>query len=149
MLAFVLLLEGLNQCDSEHAVGTPPALGIVGVALGTAIPLTCTGLFFLPRHICRQMQIYAGEGFSDETYLLPLALCIPLAGVLAFLQHEFPVQLRWADPSGCLWWGAVYCAVFCLALFAVRPVGVSAWKVLSQLSGYKENTQSGESSWAL
>jgi O-antigen/teichoic acid export membrane protein len=146
MLALVLLLEGgVNVILSTLLVRR---FGIVGVAVGTAIPLTCTSLFFLPRHICRQLHIPLAA-FLRQTYLLPLGLCIPMAGVLVLLQHEFQAHSYGGLTLEIACGGAVYCAAFCLALFAVRPVGGSAWKALSQLSGYNENAQSGESSWAL
>jgi len=145
-LAFVLLLEGgINVILSILLVRW---FGIVGVAIGTAVPLTCTGVFFLPRHICRQLQIPLAA-FLGQTYLLPLGLCIPMAGTLALLRDGFPAHSYGGLTLEVACGGAVYCAAFCLALSAVRPVGVSTWKALSQLSGYKENTQSGESSWAL
>jgi O-antigen/teichoic acid export membrane protein len=146
MLAFVLLLEGgVNVILSTLLVRR---LGIVGVALGTAIPLTCTGLFFLPRHICRQLQIPLGT-FLRQAYLLPLALCVPLAGVLAFLQHEFPAHSYSGLTLQVACGGAVYCAAFCLALFAARPVNVDPWRALTQVLDYNQNAQSGGSSWAL
>jgi O-antigen/teichoic acid export membrane protein len=146
MLALVLLLEGLiNVILSMLLVRR---LGIAGVALGTAIPLTCTGLFFLPRHICHQMQIPL-RGFLRQTYLLPLGLCIPLAGVLTFLQHEFPVHSYVGLTLQVACGVAIYCAAFCLVLFAVRPVNVNSWEAFTQISGYNQNAQSGGSSWAL
>lgn len=146
MLAFVLLLEGgVNVILSMMLVRR---FGIVGVAVGTAIPLTCTGLFFLPRHICRQLQIPLAA-FLRQTYLLPLGLCIPLAGVLAALQHEFPVHSYGGLTLQVACGGAIYCAAFCLALFAVRPVNVNSWEALTQVLGHNQNAQSGGSSWAL
>ena len=146
MLAFVLLLEGgINVILSMLLVRR---FGIVGVALGTAIPLTCTSLFFLPRHICRQLQIPIG-GFLKQTYLLPLGLCIPMAGLLAFLQHKFPVHSYSGLTLEIACGGAVYCAAFCLSLFAVRPVTINSSKALTQVLGYNQNARSGGSSWAL
>ncbi len=89
MLAFVLLLEGgINLVLSLLLVRR---FGIVGVALGTAIPLACTSLFFLPRHACRVLDMPLGT-FLNRAYSLPLLLCVPLAGVLLFAKHAFPVH---------------------------------------------------------
>lgn len=146
MLALVLLVEGgINVILSMLLVRR---FGIVGVALGIAIPLTCTGLVFLPRHICRQLRIPLGA-FLRQTYLLPLALCIPLAGVLVFLQHEFPAHSYRGLTLQIACGGAVYGVAFCLALFAMRPVNVNSWKALTHVLGYNQNARSGGSSWAL
>jgi O-antigen/teichoic acid export membrane protein len=146
MLAFVLLLEGgVNVILSTLLVRR---FGIVGVAVGTAIPLTCTSLFFLPRHICRQLQIPIGA-FLKQTYLLPLGLCIPMTALLAFLQHEFPVQSFSGLSLEVTCGGAIYCATFCLTLLALRPVNVSSWNALTQVLGYNQNSQSRGSSWVL
>ncbi len=62
--------------------------GIVGDALGTAIPLTCTALFFLPRHLCRVLEIRLAT-FLREAYLLPLLLCMPTVVVLLVMRRWF------------------------------------------------------------
>ena len=63
--------------------------GILGVALGTAIPLTCTSLFFLPRHLCRILNIRLGH-FLQQAYLAPMAITIPMAGILLLLREGLP-----------------------------------------------------------
>jgi O-antigen/teichoic acid export membrane protein len=89
VLASVLLLEGgVNLLFSVLLVRR---FGIVGVALGTAIPLTCTSVLFLPRHLCRLLGLPLGT-FLRRAYRLPLALCAPLAAVLWFTSHRFPVH---------------------------------------------------------
>jgi O-antigen/teichoic acid export membrane protein len=89
VLASVLLLEGgVNLLLSLLLVRR---FGILGVALGTAIPLTCTSLAFLPRHLCRVLNLPLGT-FLSRAYRLPLALCVPLAAVLWFVGQKFPVH---------------------------------------------------------
>jgi len=89
ILSFVLLLEGgINVVLSLLLVRR---FGIVGVAIGTAVPLACTSLFFLPRHTCRVLDMPLGT-FLNRAYSLPLLLCVPLAGVLLFAKYEFPVH---------------------------------------------------------
>ena len=74
-LATILLFEGCaNLCLSFLFVRR---WGILGVALGTAIPLMCTSLAFLPRHLCRILGISVRE-FLTRAYALPLSLCVPL-----------------------------------------------------------------------
>jgi O-antigen/teichoic acid export membrane protein len=88
-LAIVLLVEGLSNVTlSILLVGQ---LGIMGVALGTAIPLIVTSLFFLPYHVSRHVGM-ALRTFVGRSYLMPAAICIPLASVLLSLQHKFPIQ---------------------------------------------------------
>jgi O-antigen/teichoic acid export membrane protein len=62
--------------------------GIVGDAIGTAIPLTLTSVFFLPLYICRMLKVPLKD-FLSEAYLAPLALCMPLVAALLFLRHRF------------------------------------------------------------
>ncbi|MGH9507173.1 MAG: polysaccharide biosynthesis C-terminal domain-containing protein, partial [Terriglobales bacterium] len=62
--------------------------GIFGVAMGTAIPLTCTSLLFLPRHLCRILNVPVRE-FLRQAYLMSLALTIPMAVVLLLLRQWF------------------------------------------------------------
>jgi hypothetical protein len=63
-------------------------LGIVGDALGTAIPLLCTALFFLPRHMCRQLGVPVRK-FLWEAYFYPVLFCVPMFFVLVLMQRSF------------------------------------------------------------
>jgi O-antigen/teichoic acid export membrane protein len=62
--------------------------GILGDAVGTAIPLACTTLFFLPRHLCRVLRLSVGT-YLRQAFLLPLMLCAPLVAVLLLMHHWF------------------------------------------------------------
>src|SRR5207244_12521742 len=62
--------------------------GIIGDAVGSAIPLSFTMLFFLPVHLCRQLGIRL-RTFIREAYTLPLLACIPMIGVLLLMQRWF------------------------------------------------------------
>ncbi|HKD03125.1 MAG TPA: flippase [Terriglobales bacterium] len=62
--------------------------GILGDAIGTAIPLTCSMLFFLPHHLCRLLRIPLGR-YLREAFVLPLALCAPLVVTLLWMRHWF------------------------------------------------------------
>jgi len=62
--------------------------GIVGDAFGTAIPLTCSMLFFMPRHLCKTLDIRLGT-YVRESYTLPFLLCLPLTAALLLMQRWF------------------------------------------------------------
>ena len=85
-LAIVALLEGISNLILSVLLVRP--YGIIGDAVGTAVPLTCTMVFFLPGHLCRQLGIRF-RTFVIEAYALPLFLCLPLAATLLLLQRWF------------------------------------------------------------
>ncbi len=85
-LAYVVLIEGIANVILSIVLVQP--LGIVGDALGTAIPLLCTALFFLPRHMCRQLDIPIRK-FLVEAYFFPVILCLPMIFALMLMQRSF------------------------------------------------------------
>lgn len=85
-LAIVVLIEGVANVLLSIILVRP--MGIVGDALGTAIPLLCTALFFLPRHMCRLLDIPVWK-FISQAYFYPVLLCFPMAFVLLLMQHTF------------------------------------------------------------
>lgn len=89
VLAIVALLEGVANVGLSIALVRP--LGIVGDAIGTAVPLLCTSLLFLPYHLCRQLEVPLGK-FLREAYLMPALLCVPLALSLMLMQHWIYAQ---------------------------------------------------------
>jgi O-antigen/teichoic acid export membrane protein len=88
-LASVLLLEGAANLLLSLILVRP--LGLLGVALGTAIPLTCTSILFLPEHVCRLLRIPLGN-FLRRCYGLPLLLCVPFTCVLWLLGRVFEIH---------------------------------------------------------
>lgn len=79
MLARVLVVEGvMNLLLSILLVRS---YGIIGVALGTAIPMIGTNVLFLPRHLCRLLGLPLKQ-FLHEAYSYPLINSIVLAAVL-------------------------------------------------------------------
>jgi len=62
--------------------------GIIGDALGTAIPLTCSMLFFMPHHLCKKLDARLRTCLR-ESYTLPFLLCLPLVAVLLLMQRWF------------------------------------------------------------
>jgi O-antigen/teichoic acid export membrane protein len=85
-LAYVVLMEGIANLILSIVLVRP--MGIVGDALGTAIPLLCTSLFFLPRHMCRQLGVPLRR-FLVEAYFYPTAFCLPMILVLVLMQRSF------------------------------------------------------------
>jgi O-antigen/teichoic acid export membrane protein len=85
-LAVVTLLEG--SANLFLSIFLVRHFGILGDATGTAIPLACTTLFFLPRHLCRVLKLRIGV-YLREAFLLPLILCTPLVAVLLLMRHWF------------------------------------------------------------
>jgi O-antigen/teichoic acid export membrane protein len=85
-LAYVVLLEGIANVILSVVLVRP--LGIVGDALGTAIPLLCTSLFFLPRHMCHQLDIPIRK-FIVDAYFFPVILCLPMIFALVLMQRSF------------------------------------------------------------
>ncbi len=85
-LAIVVLIEGVANVILSVALVRP--LGIVGDAIGTAIPLFCTGIVFLPRHMCRRLEVPLRK-FIPEAYFYPAFFSLPMALVLLLAQRSF------------------------------------------------------------
>ncbi|HVO63595.1 MAG TPA: flippase [Terriglobales bacterium] len=84
--ALVTLIEGISNVVLSIILVRP--YGIIGDAMGTAIPMTCSMLLFMPRHVCRQLNIPL-KTYLREGYVLPLLLCLPLAGTLLLMRYWF------------------------------------------------------------
>jgi len=85
-LAWVTGMEAVANLTLSIILIRP--FGVIGDALGTAIPLCCTGLFFLPRHLCRVLNVRIGT-FLREAYVLPILLCLPTVAALLLLRRWF------------------------------------------------------------
>ena len=86
ILATVTVIEGVANLILSIAL--VPQLGIVGDALGTAIPLSFTCLWFLPRHLKKQIGVPVGT-FLREAYTLPILLTLPLVAALWLANRSF------------------------------------------------------------
>ncbi|HYM75117.1 MAG TPA: flippase [Candidatus Dormibacteraeota bacterium] len=84
--AWVVLAEGVSNLVLSIILVRP--YGIMGDAVGTAIPLTCSMVFFLPHHLCRLLGIKL-RTYLYNAFLLPLVLCIPLVAALLLMQRWF------------------------------------------------------------
>jgi O-antigen/teichoic acid export membrane protein len=89
-LAWVVLAEGVSNLVLSIILVRP--YGIMGDAVGTAIPLVCSQIFFLPGHLCRLLRIKIWT-YLYGAYASPLGLCIPLVAVLLLMR-------RWFIPHG-------------------------------------------------
>jgi O-antigen/teichoic acid export membrane protein len=85
-LAMVTLAEGLANVILSILLVRP--YGIVGDALGTAIPLTCTFVIFMPVHVCRRLGVPVMT-FLRHAYSLPLLLSVPTVVTLLLLRRWF------------------------------------------------------------
>jgi len=86
-LAVVLLAEGLANLVLSVTLARP--YGLNGVAMGTAIPLFCTAVFFLPIHLCRLLHIRLRD-FLWGAFGYPILLTVPLAVLIWILDRQFP-----------------------------------------------------------
>lgn len=128
-VAYVRVAEGFANVVLSILLAR--RLGIAGVALGTAIPMMATALFFYPVHLCRMLKVsltqYAYEGFSAA-----LIFCVPLTAVLIVLKHAFPTPsyttLAIQAGAGALVYGSLV-----LWLFLTRdPLGLQVRNRFSQ-----------------
>jgi O-antigen/teichoic acid export membrane protein len=85
-LAWVVAAEGIANIILSIILIRP--YGIIGDALGTAIPLCCTTIFFMPRHLCRVLDLRL-QTFLRQAYLLPLLLCLPTVATLLLMRRWF------------------------------------------------------------
>jgi len=85
-LAVVTLMEGV--ANLILSIVLVRRFGILGDAVGTAIPLTCTTLWFLPRHLCRVLGLRV-RTYLREAFMLPFGLTLPLIAVLLLLRHWY------------------------------------------------------------
>jgi O-antigen/teichoic acid export membrane protein len=84
--AWVVLAEGAANLILSVLLVRP--YGILGDAIGTAIPLSCSMIFFLPRHLCRLLGIRLAT-YLSRAFVLPFVLCIPLIAVLLLMRRWF------------------------------------------------------------
>src|SRR5580700_5524486 len=84
--AWVVLAEGASNLILSIILVRH--YGILGDAIGTAIPLTCSMIFFLPRHLCHLLGIKLTT-YLYRAFVLPVVLCIPVVGVLLLMQRWY------------------------------------------------------------
>jgi O-antigen/teichoic acid export membrane protein len=84
-LAAITAIEGVANLILSIAL--VPPLGIVGDALGTAIPLSFTCIWFLPRQLRKRIGVPV-RIFLREAYTLPILLTLPMVAGL-WLANRF------------------------------------------------------------
>jgi O-antigen/teichoic acid export membrane protein len=104
-LAVVSLIEGTANLVLSILLVRP--FGIMGDAIGTAIPLAGTFLLFMPFHLCSRLGIRVAT-YLRQAYVLPLIVCAPLVAVLVLMQHWFVAHTYWQLAVQLLAGGAVY-----------------------------------------
>jgi O-antigen/teichoic acid export membrane protein len=120
-LAIVYLIEGVANLILSIALIRP--FGIVGDAVGTAIPLLCTSLIFLPLYLCHLLQVRLGE-FLRQAYVLPLCLCAPMAIALVGMRHVVQAHTLFQLLIQLLVGGAVYATGLLWLFFTREPMGM-------------------------
>lgn len=85
-LAVVTLIEGTANLGLSILLVRP--FGVIGDAIGTAVPLAATFLLFMPFHLCSRLGIRVST-YLRQAYLMPLLLSAPMAVVLVLMQHWF------------------------------------------------------------
>ena len=84
--AKITLIEGVANLTLSILLVRP--YGIIGDAFGTAIPLACSTIFFMPRHVSKLLDIRL-RTYLREAYVLPFLLTMPLVGVLLLMKQWF------------------------------------------------------------
>ena len=88
-LAWITSIEGV--ANLILSIVLVRQIGVIGDAIGTAVPLSFTALYFTPRFLSRLLGVRVWV-FLREAYVLPLALSTPLVAVLLAMRHWFPVH---------------------------------------------------------
>jgi len=122
-LAVVTLLEGIANVILSILLVRP--YGIIGDAMGTAIPLFCSMVFFLPWHMCRRLGMQMSV-YLRESYTVPVLLCIPVTLTLWLMRNWFVPHTYWQLAFHLMVAGLVYAAGLAWAFAAKRLTDVSA-----------------------
>jgi O-antigen/teichoic acid export membrane protein len=119
--AFVTLAEGISNLILSILLVHP--YGIIGDAMGTAIPLTCSMVFFMPGHLCKQLGIRLGT-YLREAFVLPVLVSAPLVLVLLLMRRWFVAHNYWELGIQLLVAGIVYASGLAWAYFTDRALRV-------------------------
>jgi O-antigen/teichoic acid export membrane protein len=131
--AVVTLIEGVSNLVLSILLVRP--FGILGDALGTAIPLAGTFILFMPRHLCSRLGIRVWS-YLRQAYLLPVLLCAPGAILLLILQtlspaHTYRQLIPQLLAAGavyalCLWWAYTTDRALHVGDLGAAPSGANA-----------------------
>ena len=84
--AVVTLIEGISNVILSVILIRP--YGIIGDSLGTAIPMFCSMVFFLPWHMCHRLGLRMST-YLGQAYTLPLVICAPMIVTMLLLKLWF------------------------------------------------------------
>ena len=84
--AIATLIEGAANVLLSILLVRP--YGVIGDALGTAIPLAVNYTLFMPFHLCSRLGIRVST-YLRQAFLLPLIVCMPMAVVLLLMRRWF------------------------------------------------------------
>lgn len=115
-MALVVLIEGIANLVLSIVLVRP--YGLVGDALGTAIPLAITSIFFLPQYLCSTLDLSVLR-FLRQAYLAPLLCSFPLVLTLEILKILFPIPSYPAIGLE-MTIGTIVYGLCLLAVFAIR-----------------------------
>lgn len=110
--AFVTLAEGISNLILSILLVRILRVrgveyGIIGDALGTAIPLTCSMVLFMPGHLCKQLGIRLWI-YLREAFVLPILVSTPLVVALLLMRQWFVAHNYWQLGIQLLVGGIVY-----------------------------------------
>lgn len=118
LLTLVVFLDGV--ANLILSIVLLRHFGILGVAIGTAIPLTCTSLFFLPTYLCRLLKVSLRD-FLRQAYLLPLVSTGAMACVLMLTRRLLQPSSYVGLLLQLVLAGAAYGLSLLLCLLAFQP----------------------------
>ena len=129
-LALILVAEGV--LNLALSIALIRRFGIVGDAVGTAIPLLCTSLGFLPYYLCSLLRVRIWE-FLRQAYTLPIVLCLPLLAMLLLMRHLFYAHNYFQLLIQLLAGGITYATGLLWVFFTREPLGI---KLRARVGGY-------------
>lgn len=131
--AFVTLAEGISNL--VLSILLVRLYGIIGDALGTAIPLTCSMVFFMPGHLCKQLGIRLWT-YLREAFVLPVLVSAPLVVVLLLMRRWFVAHNYWQLGIQLLAGGIVYGLGLAWAFFTSRALRVGPLAAIQEMQPF-------------
>jgi O-antigen/teichoic acid export membrane protein len=122
VLAAALLSEGV--VNLVLSIFLTRRYGVIGNAVGTAVPLLATAILFLPYHLSQRLKVPLGT-FVKQAFAVPALLCMPLAVTLLTAQYMFPVRNWWQLPLQLLAGILVYGTGLMWLILKYEPIGIS------------------------
>jgi O-antigen/teichoic acid export membrane protein len=131
--AFVTLAEGISNLVLSILLVRP--YGIIGDALGTAIPLTCSMVFFMPGHLCKQLGIRLWT-YLREAFVLPTVVTAPLVVILLLMKQWFVAHNYWQLGIQLVVGGVVYGAALAWVFLTSRALRVGPLAAVEELQPF-------------